>query len=59
MMSTPERKVLKDSIDLMWSCYQRIAKTPDNDHWTKIFIRARDIAKACLNGELTMAREEK
>lgn len=48
MISSPEKKVLEESVDLMWDCYQRIAQTPDDNFWTQIFIKAKDIHQALL-----------
>ncbi len=48
MISNAEKKVLKDSVDLMWTCYQEIAHTPEDDHWSRIFMRAKDVHQAIL-----------
>ena len=41
-MNLTDRMELNELRAAMWECYQRIARTPDDDHWTRIFIRARD-----------------
>ena len=48
MISNAEKKILKDSVDLMWECYQEIARTPQNDHWSKICMRAKDAHQGIL-----------
>jgi hypothetical protein len=44
-----KKKALNDCVNLMWDCYQRVARTPDDDHWSKICILAKDLHKAILN----------
>ena len=48
MISNAEKKVLKDSVDLMWDCYQEIAHAPEDDHWSRICMRAKDVHQAIL-----------
>lgn len=48
MISNAEKKVLKDSVEIMWSCYQEIAHTPEDDHWSRICMRAKDVHQAIL-----------
>ena len=54
-----KKKALNDCVNLMWDCYQRVAQTPDDDRWTRIFIEARDLHQAALQDGQEIAEEER
>jgi hypothetical protein len=49
MITTKEKQLLKDCVDLMWRCYQEIAHTPEDDHWSRIAMQAKDLHQSILN----------
>ena len=43
MINEQQKRIMSGCVEVMWECYQRIARTPEDDEQTKRFIRARDI----------------
>lgn len=51
MLNRQEKEMMKKCVEIMWECYQNVARTPKDDEETRWFIKARDIHQAITNGK--------
>jgi hypothetical protein len=52
VISNAEKKILKACVCLMWDCWQRIAHRPEDDHWSRIFMKAKDIHQSVIDTDV-------